>query len=145
MLGKLLSVWIIIFWLISFYLVSWQKSGWHPLTNKVQHCVPKPILADTITNTETRFLRKNPDTHFFHPKNSWNIFQIQITSLFWCPQGPQGTVLHFISERVSPRFLPWNQIKILSVRKVLFKLTAILPAHDNYNVNFPKLSKNWKF
>ena len=23
-----------------------------------------------------------------HPKNSWNIFQIQITPLFWCPQGP---------------------------------------------------------
>ena len=25
-----------------------------------------------------------------HPKNSWNIFQIQITPLFWRPQGPQG-------------------------------------------------------
>ena len=25
-----------------------------------------------------------------HPKNSWNIFQIQITPLLWRPQGPQG-------------------------------------------------------
>ena len=25
-----------------------------------------------------------------HPKNSWNIFQIQITPLLWCSQGPQG-------------------------------------------------------
>ena len=25
-----------------------------------------------------------------HPKNSWNIFQIQITLLLWRPQGPQG-------------------------------------------------------
>ena len=25
-----------------------------------------------------------------HPQSSWNIFQIQITPLFWCPQGPQG-------------------------------------------------------
>ena len=34
-------------------------------------------------------------TNFFarwcqHPKNSWNIFQIQITPLLWCPQQPQG-------------------------------------------------------
>ena len=34
-------------------------------------------------------------TNFFarwcqHPQNSWNIFQIQITPLFRCPQGPQG-------------------------------------------------------
>ena len=25
-----------------------------------------------------------------HPKSSWNIFQVQITPLLWCPQGPQG-------------------------------------------------------
>ena len=25
-----------------------------------------------------------------HPKNSWNIFQIQITPLLWRSQGPQG-------------------------------------------------------
>ena len=33
--------------------------------------------------------------HFFRKaapqsKNSWNNFQIQITPLFWCPQGPKG-------------------------------------------------------
>ena len=34
-------------------------------------------------------------TNFFtcwpqHPKNSWNIFQIQISPLLWLPQDPQG-------------------------------------------------------
>ena len=31
-----------------------------------------------------------------HPKNSWNIFQIQIIPLFWRPQGPQGCLVHWV-------------------------------------------------
>ena len=41
------------------------------------------------------------------------------------------TVLHFTSERLSPRFLPQNQIKFLSVKKFYFRLTVFCLASDN--------------
>ena len=49
-----------------------------------------------------------------------------------------GTVLHFTSERLSPRFLPQNQIKFLSVKKFYFWLTAFCLASDNFKQEIEK-------
>ena len=51
----------------------------------------------------------------------------------------QVTVLHFTSERLSPRFLPQNQIKFLLVKKFYFWLTASCLAIDKLE------TRNWKF
>ena len=50
----------------------------------------------------------------------------------------QFTVLHFTSERLSPRFLPQNQIKFLSVKKFYFWLTAFCLASDNFKQEIEK-------
>ena len=47
------------------------------------------------------------------------------------------TVLHFINERGSPRFLPCNQIKIILVKELYFWLTAFFLANDTYG------ARNW--
>ena len=48
------------------------------------------------------------------------------------------TVLHFTSKRLSPRFLPQNQIKFLSVKKFYFWLTAFCLASDNLKQEIEK-------
>ena len=53
------------------------------------------------------------------------------TALILALKETQCTVLHFTSERLSPRFLPQNQIKFLSVKKFYFRLTAFCLAIDN--------------
>ena len=66
---------------------------------------------------------------------------------FWTKIFKNGycTVLHFISERLSPRFLPQNQIKFLSVKKFYFRLTAFCLAIDNLETNDWKISICWLF
>jgi len=73
----------------------------------------------------------------------WNHRSTSNSTVSWVSLYYYCTVLHFTSERMSPRFLPQNQIKFLSVKKLFLKLflwlTAFCLAIDNFD------TRNWNF
>ena len=82
-------------------ILGWNVSkSWLQKVDFFQNCAIVAMQSDNITFYACKIIKGTSGfnlkkTNFFtrwrqHPKNSWNIFQIQITPLLWRPQGPQG-------------------------------------------------------
>ena len=92
-----------------------------------KHCVKKWIDLENMGAARILLIRIELSTH---------ILAIFILLYY---NYTHNTVLHFISEMVSPWFLPQNQIKFLSVKMLFLWLTAFCLAIDNLE------TRNWKF
>ena len=91
---------------MSCFITHWQILGWNVSKSwlqKVDFFEKYDIVAMQSDNAKfyaSKMIKVTSGFDFkkkkisarsrHHPKNSWNIFQIQTTPLFWSPQGPQG-------------------------------------------------------
>ena len=96
--------WHFVLWDVS--CTHWPDFHWNvskPWLQRVDLFENYAIVAmqsDSVTFLSSKVIKVTScfnlkKTFFFtrwrcHPKNSWNIFQIQITPLLWRSQGPQG-------------------------------------------------------
>ena len=82
-------------------ILGWNVSkSWLQKVDFFENYAIVAMQSDNITFYACKIIKGTSGfnlkkTNFFarwrqHPKNSWNIFQIQITPLLWCPQEPQG-------------------------------------------------------
>ena len=104
----------IVFLVLSIYISSFHKSAkshwptlgwiisksWLQRVDFIENYAIVAMESENVTFWSCRMIKVTSgfnlkETIFFTrwrhlPKNSWNILQIQISPLFWRPQGPQG-------------------------------------------------------